>query len=78
MWPGWPHYSVRWLKERARDHRQTDNLALLSNFYRDEIQTKASAKYDRDLNHGSDIVFRCERVRMISGYFSNQRQSYFP
>jgi hypothetical protein len=40
------HVAVGWLKERAeRDRRRADNLALLFNFYRDEIETAASAKY---------------------------------
>jgi hypothetical protein len=38
------HIASSWLKERAaRDRQRTDNLALLCNFYRDEIEAAASA-----------------------------------
>jgi hypothetical protein len=45
------------LKQRAeRDRRRTDNLALLFNFYRDEIEAAASANYDRGHCEGADVV----------------------
>jgi hypothetical protein len=51
------HIAVGWLKERAeRDRKRTDNLALLFNFYRDEIEAAASATYDRGYCDGADVV----------------------
>jgi hypothetical protein len=51
------HIAVGWLKERAeRDKIQTDNLALLFNFYRDEIEAAASANYDHGYCDGADVV----------------------
>ena len=51
------HVAVGWLKQRAeRDRRRTDNLTLLFNFYRDEIEAAASAKYDRGYCDGADVV----------------------
>jgi hypothetical protein len=51
------HIAVGWLKERAeRDRRPTGNLTLLFNFYREEIEAAASAKYDRGYCDGADVV----------------------
>jgi hypothetical protein len=51
------HIAVGWLRERAKsDRRRTDNLALLFHFYRDEIESAASAKFDRGYSDGADVV----------------------
>ena len=39
------HIATSWLKQRAeRDQRNVSNLALLYQFYRDEIEAAASAR----------------------------------
>ena len=51
------HIASSWLMERAeRDGRGTSNLALLFNFYRDEIEAAASAKYDRCRDFSAEVV----------------------
>jgi hypothetical protein len=51
------HIAVGWLRERAaRDQKRSNNLALLVNFYREEIEAAASAKYDRGHRDGADVV----------------------
>lgn len=51
------HIATHWLRERAdRDNKSTADLRLLCNFYRDEIEAAASAKYDRCYYHGADVV----------------------
>jgi hypothetical protein len=41
---------------RIQDLRNTANLALLCNFYRDKIEAAASAKYDQGYWDGADVV----------------------
>jgi Protein of unknown function (DUF1488) len=51
------HIATNWLKYLAeRDQRSTNNLLLLYNFYRGEIEAAASAKYDQAHCTGSDVV----------------------
>ena len=51
------HIAVSWLQEIAkRDRCQTRHPLLLFNFYRDEIEAAASAKYDRSHCDSADVV----------------------
>jgi hypothetical protein len=51
------HIAVGWLRERAaRDRKRIDNPVLLFNFYRDEVEAAASAKYDGGHCEGADVV----------------------
>jgi hypothetical protein len=51
------HIASYWLRKRAeRDSRSAADLRLLYNFYRDEIEAAASAKYDRAYRQGADVV----------------------
>jgi hypothetical protein len=51
------HIATSWLKERAeRDGRNNVDPRLLYNFYRDEVEAAASAKYGRAYCEGADVV----------------------
>ena len=51
------HGATSWLRELAlRDRRNTANLVLLYNFYRDRIEAAPSAKYDQSYWDGADDV----------------------
>ena len=51
------HIATSWLKQRAeRDQRNVSNVALLYQFYRDEIEAAASARYDQSYCDGADVV----------------------
>jgi hypothetical protein len=51
------HVATSWLRERAsKDRRNTSNLKLLYNYYREMIEAAASAKYDRSHAAGADVV----------------------
>ncbi|WP_172841669.1 hypothetical protein [Bradyrhizobium lablabi] len=51
------HIATYWVKKRAeRDGRNNADQRLLYNFYRDEIEAAASAKYDQAYCEGADVV----------------------
>jgi hypothetical protein len=54
----WCRFISRWdgSGSEQRDQIPTDNLALLLNHYRNEIEAAASANYDREYCEGADIV----------------------
>jgi hypothetical protein len=51
------HIATGWLRERAaRDSRSSDNMILLYNFYREEIEAAASVKYDLNHRGSAEVV----------------------